>query len=416
MKLSLPGKILSCLILGIVLGLLFSEATLFINSMSTLGSLFIKLCKMAVVPLVFVSLVVGVASLGEVKKLGLLGLLTLSYNLLTSVLAVTLGLVLANLVDPGGGLTLPVGANYPGQAAVPLAQVLVEIIPANPFQALVEGNILQIMVLAVLVGRGITLAGEKAQPVHQFFVSLAELMSKINNGLIKLAPLGVLALLVPVVAYYRATTLLPILAVIITVCVACFIHAIFVYSLAVRTLAGMSPSHFFRGLFPAMLVAFSTSSSFVSLPVTMKIAEEKLGVSKEVSSFVLPLGATINNDGIMIYQGVCAVFVAQVFGLELTFSQQLTVIMTATLASLGTAGVPGAGLIMLTLVLQSVGLPLEGMALLAGTEVLLDMLKAMLNVTGNASAAVVVEAGLANRFQKIFKDINSSDKSAQGCP
>lgn len=391
MKISLSAKILSGLIIGVLVGLQFREVTIFINTIKPFGELFINICQMVLVPLVFAALVQGVASMGELKKLGRMGVSALSYYLLTTALAITLGLVLANLIEPGLGLTLPAGAKYAGKDAVPLVRVLLDIVPVNPLKALFEGNILQIIVFAVFLGMGIKLVGEKAKPVHQFFASLSEVMYKITEGLMALAPFGIFALIVPVAAGYGYKVLMPLLAVIFSVSLASLLHIAIVYSLAVKILAGMSPWRFFTELVPVILVAFASCSSSAALPISMKTVEERLGVSREVTGFVLPLGAIINMDGTAIYHGVCVVFIAQVFNLELTFSQQLMIIMTSTLASLGTAGVPGAGLIMLTMVLQSVGLPLEGMALIIGLDSILGMFRTTTDVTGNACAAVVVQ-------------------------
>ncbi|MBZ4653652.1 MAG: sodium:dicarboxylate symporter [Peptococcaceae bacterium] len=390
MKLS--TKILIGLILGIIAGLLLSSYTGFIKTwIKPFGDLFINLIKMVIVPLVLSSLVVGAASVGDVKKLGRMGGKTVGYYLITTAIAVTIGLVLANLIDPGLNMKLPADAKYAGKEALPLVQVLLNIFPTNPIDSLVRADMLQIIVFALFLGIGITLVGERARPVYHFFDGLAEVMYKITGIVMEVAPIGVFALITPVVAANGPKVLIPLAKVIVAVYIGCILHAAIVYSTAVKTLGKMSPLKFFKGFSPAMLIAFTTCSSSATLPVSMKSVEENLGVDKDVASFVLPLGATINMDGTAIYQGVCAVFVAQVFGLELNLSQQLTVILTGTLASIGTAGVPGAGLIMLTMVLQSINLPLEGIALIAGIDRVLDMARTTLNVTGDGSAAVIVD-------------------------
>ncbi len=391
-KLSLSVKILIGLILGIIVGLLLQPYLNFANAwIAPFGTLFLNLIKMIIVPMVFASLVVGAASTGDVKKLGRMGVKTLVYFLITTAIAVIIGLVLGNLLKPGIGLTIPLGTEYTPGEPVPLSEVLLGIIPTNPFKALVEGNMLQIIVFSIFMGIGITLLGEKGQPVLDFFDSLAEITYKITNIIMKYAPIGVFALMVPVVAANGPKVLIPMAKVIIAVYIGCIIHGLVVYSFSVKALANFSPLRFWKGFLPATLVAFTTCSSSATLPVSMKAAQESLDVSKEVSSFVQPLGATINMDGTALYQGVCALFVAQVFGLDLTLGQQITIVLTAVLASIGTAGVPGAGLIMLTLVLQSVGLPMEAIALIAGIDRVLDMARTAINVTGDASAAVVVE-------------------------
>ncbi|MCR4441052.1 MAG: dicarboxylate/amino acid:cation symporter [Peptococcaceae bacterium] len=388
---SLSTKILIGLILGIIIGLILPKAAGLTALCKPVGSIFINSIKMVIVPLVLSSLVVGAASVGDVKKLGRIGAMTLGYYLATTALAVTIGLILGNILDPGIGLILPEGAKYAPGTPAPIADVIVNLIPSNPLDALVKANMLQIIFFALFVGIGVTLVGEKAQPVVWFFEGFAEVTYKIVGLIMAAAPVGVFALIVPVVQANGPSVLFPLAKVIAAVYIACILHAGLVYSAAVKTLGGMSPAKFFAGFLPAITVAFTTCSSSGTLPVSMKCAEENLGVSKDVASFVQPLGATINMDGTALYQGVCALFVAQVYGIDLTLGNQLTIILTATLASIGTAGVPGAGLIMLTLVLTSVGLPLEAVALIAGIDRILDMARTAVNVTGDASAAVIVE-------------------------
>ena len=391
-SLSLSTKILIGLILGIFAGLALAGSTGFIKTWITpFGTIFLNLIKMIIVPLVFSSLLVGAASVGDVKKLGRMGGKTMGYYLITTAFAVTLGLVLGNLIDPGIGMSVPEGAKYAAGTPVPASQVIINLFPANPLSALVNGTMLQIIVFALFLGVGATLVGEKAKPVIAFFDGFAEITYKITGIVMMVAPIGVFALITPVVAANGPSVLLPLLKVIIAVYVGCILHAAVIYSLAVKTLGNTSPIKFFNGVFPAMVVAFTTCSSSATLPVTMKSVEDNLGVSKEVASFVLPLGATVNMDGTALYQGICALFVAQVYGIDLTMGQQITVVMTATLASIGTAGVPGAGLIMLTMVLQSIGLPLEAVALVAGIDRILDMARTTVNITGDASAAVIVD-------------------------
>lgn len=289
-------------------------------------------------------------------------------------------------------MNLPAGAK-PDVSKVPsIIETLLNIVPSNPIKAMVDVNMLQIIVFALFLGIAITLIGDKGKPVLNFFESLAEVSYKIVALIMSYAPIGVFGLIVPVVAANGPAVLLPLLKVIITVYIGVALHAVLVYSSLVYIFAKMNPLKFFKGASPAMVVAFTTSSSSGTLPVTMESVEKNLGVPKTISSFVLPLGATINMDGTALYQGVCALFIAQVFGIHLTLAQQMVIILTATLASIGTAGVPGAGLIMLTMVLQSVGLPLEGIALIAGIDRVLDMARTCINVTGDMAGAVVVAA------------------------
>ncbi|MFZ5634568.1 MAG: dicarboxylate/amino acid:cation symporter [Bacillota bacterium] len=389
MKLS--TKVLIGLGAGIIAGLILNNYAGAVNTwIKPFGTLFLNLIKMIIVPLVFASLVMGASSLGDLKKLGRIGGKTIVYYLATTVVAVTIGLIIAHLFNPGVGLTLPVEAKYAGKEAPALSSVLLGIVPTNPFEAMVSGNMLQIIVFGLFVGIGITAIGTKGAVVKAFFDGFAELMFKITGWIMEFAPYGVFALITPVVAANGPGVLFPLAKVILAVYIACILHAAIIYSAAVSAFGRKSPLAFFKGILPAQLIAFSTCSSAATLPVTMKCTEENLGVSKGVSSFVLPLGATVNMDGTAIYQGVAAIFVAQIYGLDLSLGQQLIIILTATLGSIGAAGVPGAGLIMLTMVLTSVNLPLEGMAIIAGIDRILDMARTTINVTGDACGSVVV--------------------------
>jgi Na+/H+-dicarboxylate symporter len=390
----LTTKILIGLIAGIIVGYLLTKtpdvATTYIKPF---GDLFLRLIKMIIVPLVFSSLIVGAASMGDIKKLGRVGGKTVGYYLCTTAVAVTIGLILGNVFNPGAGLTIPVDAEIAAKEAPSLVQTLLNIIPKNPLKGLVDGNMLQIIAFALFLGvAATTMPKEKSKPFVKFFDSLAEIMYKITAFIMSLAPYGVFALIVPVVAVNGPEVLKPLIKVILAVYLGCIIHAGLVYSSAVKGFAKISPRRFFKAIAPAAMTAFSTSSSSGTLPVSIRSVRENLGVSESVSSFVLPLGATINMDGTALYQGVCALFIAQIYGLDLSVTQQLTIVLTATLASIGTAGVPGAGFIMLTMVLQAVGLPLEGAALIAGIDRILDMARTCVNVVGDTSAAVIVAA------------------------
>ncbi|GAQ25663.1 dicarboxylate/amino acid:cation symporter [Tepidanaerobacter syntrophicus] len=406
-KLSLPVKIFIGLVLGIVVGLIFqSSPEVAITYIKPLGVLFLNLIKMVIVPLVLSSLVVGSASTGDVGKLGRIGIKTLAYFLITTALAVTLGLFFANILQPGLGLSIPLDATAEAGEIPSMLDTLLNIVPTNPIQAMAEANMLQIIIFALFLGISITLVGDKAKPFFDFFDSMAEVCYKIVAIIMEFGPIGVFGLIAPVVAEHGASALLPLLKVIIAVYLSCIVHAVVVYSGAVYLFTKMNPIMFFKGAAPAMMLAFTTSSSSGTLPITMKCTEENLGVPKSISSFVLPLGATINMDGTALYQGVCALFVAQVYGLDLNLAQQMTVVLTATLASIGTAGVPGGGLIMLTMVLQSVGLPLEGVALIGGIDRILDMARTCVNTTGNMACAVVI-ASTEGELQESVKEQES---------
>jgi len=393
-KMQLSTKILIGLAAGIVAGILLQGAPDIANTwIKPIGTLFLNLIKMIIVPLVLASLVIGTCGLGDVRKLGRIGGKTLAYYLLTTAFAVTLGLILANVFSVGAGFTLPADIKPAEAKEIPkFIDTLLNIIPTNPIKALADGNMLQIIAFALILGGGIVALGDKGKPLFDFFDSLAEATYKITSAIMNLAPYAVFALIVPVVASNGPKVLLPLLSVIVLVYIGCILHAVLVYSSTLAIFAKFNPIKFFKGIFSAQAIAFTTCSSAAALPVNMQSTEEKLGVSKSISSFVLPLGATINMDGTALYQGICALFIANVYGLELTMAQQFTIVLTATLASIGTAGVPGAGLIMLTMVLQAVGLPLEGLALVAGIDRILDMARTTVNITGDAACAVVIAA------------------------
>lgn len=387
---NLLAQILIAFAVAVILGIVFGPA---IEVVAPLGDLFLRLIKFIIAPLILATLVVGIASTGDPKQLGRIGIKTISYYLATTGIAVVIGLGFAYLISPGKGLDLgipdtTVEVNETGGAIA----TLLNIIPENPFEALASGNILQIIFFAVFIGLAITLVGKPAAPVRRFFEGFAEVMYKITGIIMRFAPIGVLGLVAPVVGQYGLSVLLPLAKLILAVALACLFHAAVVYSLAVKTLGKTRPLKFFRGIAPAAAVAFSTCSSSGTLPVTFKNTQENLGVSRKISSFVLPLGATLNMDGAAIYQGIAVVFIAQVSGVELTLSQLLIVIFTTILASIGAAGVPGAGLVMLAMVVSAAGLPLEGIALVAGVDRILDMFRTSVNVVGDASAAVVVAA------------------------
>lgn len=387
---NLVTQIFIAFIFAIILGLLFGSSMAIV---SPLGDLFLRLIQFVIAPLILATLVTGVSSLGSGKKVARMGAKTITFFLTTTFFAVTLGLLFGFLFSPGTGLDItapPQGSVQPNETEGVIATLL-NIIPTNPFAALANQNILQIIFFAIALGIGITLVGEKGKPVQAFFSGLADVILKITGAMMKLAPIGVFGIMAPIVGDYGLAILLPLLKVILAVAIACILHVAVIYSFALKTFGKMSPLHFFKGMTPAALVAFSTSSSAATLPITMKNAQERVGVSKETSSFVLPLGATINMDGGAIYQGVAVIFIAQFYGYELTLLQLGIVMITATLASIGAAGVPGAGLIMLVMVLTSVGLPIEGVALVAAIDRILDMFRTATNVLGDATASVIVD-------------------------
>lgn len=392
-KLSLTALISISLIVGVVAGLLLQNYAAFaVGYIKPFGTIYLNLIKMIVVPVVLLSIIQGIVSLQDIKKVGSIGVRSVCFYMCTTAAAVTVGLVFANVLKVGAGYKLPSGElTYEAATAPSIMDTIVNIFPSNAFAPLVSATMLQVIVIAIFFGFGIILAGEKGKVAASVVDSFAEVSFKIMDLIIKMSPVGVFALICPVVAENGPSVLLPLLKVILVAYVAYIVHMLVVYSLSVKGFANISPIEFFRVMSRPILFAFSSASSVGTLPFNLE-ASEKLGVRKEISSFVLPLGATINMDGTAIYQGVCAIFIAQIFGIDLSLSQQLTIILTATLASIGTAGVPGSGLIMLTMVLQSVGLPVEGMALVAGIDRILDMGRTVVNITGDSACAACVNA------------------------
>lgn len=393
---NLLTQILIAFVAAIILGIGFGES---IAVLQPLGDLFLRLIKLIIAPLVLATLVIGVASIGDMKSLGRVGSKTIAYYLITTAAAIVIGLALAFIISPGKGLSIDATATEKVEVneSEGVVQTFLNIVPENPFSALTEGNILQIIFFAIFIGLAITVVGKKADTVYRFFDGFAEIMFWITGVIMRFAPIGILGLVAPIIGQYGASVLLPLLKIILAVGIACLIHAVLVYSSSVRIFAKMNPMKFFKGVAPAAVVAFSTASSAGTLPVTIKNTQENLGVSNKISSFVLPLGATVNMDGTAIYQGVAVIFIAQFYGLDLTMMQIVTVVITTVLASIGTAGVPGAGMIMLAMVLSAIGLPLEGIALIAGVDRILDMFRTTVNIVGDASAAVVV-AGTENEL------------------
>lgn len=408
-KLQLYTKILIGLIGGVIVGIIANQlgiTSFFSVYIKPFGTAFIRLISMIVVPLVFASLFVGTASLNDIRKLGRIGGKTIGYYLCTTAVAITIGLILANIFQPGSGLSKATQeqllANYSAEAQSKidtalkkpgLAETIINIVPTNPIRSLAEGEMLQIIFFALVLGIAVTLVPQnKGAPVIKFFDGINETMIKLIHLIMEFAPYGVFALIATIIGEFGLGILAPLLKYSIIVIAGLILHVMVTYSIALKLLtkARINLKRFYRGIRPAQLIAFSSSSSSATLPVTMECVENNIGVSKEISSFVLPLGATINMDGTALYQGVASVFIAQVFGMDLTLGQQTTIVLMATLASIGAAGVPGAGMITLTMVLKQIGIPLEGIALILGVDRILDMCRTVVNITGDATCAAVV--------------------------
>ncbi|MED4288468.1 dicarboxylate/amino acid:cation symporter [Priestia megaterium] len=405
MKLS--TKIIIALIAGAVVGVLINA---FAPSAFTpldkylftpLGQIFLSLIKMLVVPIVFFSITLGVAGLGDPKKLGRIGAKTVSYFLVTTTIAIIIGLILAYAIKPGTfGSFDTKNASFEAEKAPPVGETFLNMIPVNPIQAMAEGNMLQLIVFSIFIGFGITMLGSKTKGLYNLLEQGNELMMYLVNLVMKFAPYGTFGLLATAVGSQGWEAIKAMGLYMIVVVLALFIHSIVTYGGSVALMARRNPIEFFKGFAPAMTVGFSTSSSNATLPISMNVAQKNLRVPESISSFVQPLGATINMDGTAIMQGVATIFIAQVYGVDLSLGALVTVVLTAVLASIGTAGVPGVGLIMLAMVLSSVGLPVAGIGLIIGIDRLLDMLRTSVNITGDAACAVIVAESEAKRIDK----------------
>ncbi|HEX5791847.1 MAG TPA: dicarboxylate/amino acid:cation symporter [Rheinheimera sp.] len=394
-----------------LLGMEIPLKALFIDGFFHIGGeIFIASLKMLVVPLVFVSLVCGTCSLSDTSALGRLGGKTIALYLVTTAIAISLAIFAALLVGPGEGIQMQSDATFNPSEAPALSQVFIDIFPSNPIESMAKGNMLQIIVFAVLFGLAMAMSGKAGERLAAVFTDLSEVIMKLVTLLMNLAPYGVfflMAKLFTTLGFETIASLAKYFAVVLSVLI---IHGIASYAIILKLLSGLSPVMFFRKMQDAALFGFSTSSSNATMPVTMETVTKKLGVKNSVASFTVPLGATINMDGTAIMQGVATVFIAQVFAVDLTLADYLMVILTATLASIGTAGVPGVGLIMLAMVLQQVGLPVEGIALIIGVDRLLDMTRTSVNVTGDAMVSCIVGKSEGAFDKTVFDDIKAGGK------
>ncbi len=378
------------------------------------GRIFIASLKLLVVPLVLVSLICGMANLGKSTRMGTIAARTITLYLFTTGVAVTLGLSIATIIGPGHGVKATVSADYVAKEAPPLTETLVNIFPENPFRAMTEGNMLQVIVFALLVGFSLTRSGEAGARLIAWFQDMEVLVMRMVRILIEMAPWGVFALLTKLFATMGITTIFDLAAYFFTLLAILLFHGLVVYGILLRSLTPLSPATLRRKMRGVWAFAFSTASSGATLPVTLRTVQKRLGVGKSVSGFSVPMGATINMDGTAIMQGVATVFIAQVYGIELSMVQFFMVVVTATLASIGTAAVPGVGLITLSLVLTQVGLPVEGVALIIGVDRLLDMVRTAVNVTGDATVATIVAYQERELDVDVYQDPDAdSDFSAR---
>lgn len=390
-KMSLAMQIFIAFILAIAAGLLLQKHAQFAETyIKPFGTIFLNLLKFIVVPIVLFSIMCGIISMRDIKKVGAIGLKTVVYYMCTTAFAITIGLIGGNLFKKMFPVIATTDLSYQVGEKTSLMDTIVNIFPSNFISPMAEANMLQVIVMALLIGFAIILVGEeKNTRIITACNDLNDVFMKCMEMILKLSPIGVFCLLCPVVAANGATIIGSLAMVLLAAYVCYIVHAVVVYSFAVKTIGGISPLTFFKEMLPAIMFAFSSASSVGTLPINMECTE-KLGTSREIASFILPLGATINMDGTAIYQGVCAIFIASCYGIHLTLPQMLTIIFTATLASIGTAGVPGAGMVMLAMVLTSVGLPVDGIALVAGVDRIFDMGRTTVNITGDASCCVIV--------------------------
>lgn len=395
----LSNRILGAMALGLVVGIALNftlvdnetfKSVMLDGVLATIGEIFVRFLSMLVVPLVFVSLITGVSALSDPKKLGRVGGKAVSLYLFTTGLAVTLALVAAVIVQPGLGASPEILVEREIAAQPSFFQVLIDMVPRNPVQAMAEGDMLPIIVFAVLIGLSIALAGDSGNRIGQFFNDFNTVVMRLVGFVMLMAPYGVFALIAVLAATTGWSTFMGVLKYVILVIVILIVHATISYSLILKLFSGLSPLTFFSKMRGVMAFAFSTASSAATIPVTLKTVQQQLGVNNRVSSFTVPLGATINMDGTAIMQGIAAGFIAQYYGVDLTLSQYLMVVVMVIIASIGAAGVPGVGLVLLAGVLAQVGLPAEGIALILGVDRLLDMTRTAVNVTGDAMVTVVV--------------------------
>lgn len=410
---SLTARVLIGMVLGIATGLLFGALfsnvawvqEYIVNGFFKVGGqIFIASLKMLVVPLVFVSLVCGTSALSDIKTLGRLGGKTILLYLSTTAIAITLALTMGNLFQPGKNADLAAASSFTAKEAPSLGDVIIGMFPTNPISAMAEGNTLQIIVFAILFGIAIGSAGKAGERLSEVFQDLNKVIMKLVALLMQIAPYGVFFLMARLFTTLGIDAIFNLINYFLVLTATLLIHAFVTYSALLKGFTGLSPKVFFKKMREAIMFAFSTASSNATIPVTMETVTKRMGVNNKVSSFTVPLGATINMDGTAIMQGVATVFIAQAFNIDLTFSDYLMVIVTATLASVGTAGVPGVGLIMLAMVLNQVGLPVEGIALIMGVDRLLDMIRTAVNITGDSVVSCVVAKSENELDETVFND------------
>lgn len=388
-SMGLAMQMLIGLVLGVIVGM-FLDSQFATTYVKPFGDLFIRLIRMVVVPLVFATLVAGAAGISDVSKLGRVAIKTLVIFMVTSAIAVIFGLLIANIIDPGIGLTLSTEGLKAAQVKAPsFVQTLLDIVPINPMEAFAKGSILQIIFFAIMFGFCLNFLGEKGKPVYHFFDIVGNLMIHMTQVVMRYAPIGVFALMAVVVSQHGLAVLLPLGKLILASFIATALLVILIYIPIVVFIIRIPVGEYFKGIFEPWLIAFTTCSSAAAMAANL-VASRRLGATNSIASFTVPLGNTINMNGTAVYMGVCAVFAAQIYDLPLTMGDQVIVVITGVLAAVGTAGVPGAGLIMSTLVFTQIGIPLEVIALIAGVDRVLDMIRTSINVVGDSTTTLMV--------------------------
>ncbi len=391
LKHNLAMQIFVALVLAVISGLaLQNYADFAMEYIKPFGTIFLNLIKFIVVPIVLFSIMCGIISMKDIKKVGSVGIKTVLFYMCTTVIAIAIGLFVSDMAKGMFPViaTTDLAFKAPEQSAHAM-DMIVGMFPSNFFEPMVHSNMLQVIVISLMLGFATILVGEKNERVVPLMNDINEIFMKCMNMILNLSPYGVFCLLCPIIAQNGSAIIGSLAQVILVAYICFFINGFIVYSIIIRTMGGMSPVKFFYGILPAMMFAFSSASSVGTLPLNIKCTNN-LGAKKEITAFALPLGATINMGGTAIYQGVSAIFIASCYGIDLTFGQMVTIVLTATLASVGTAGVPSSGLVMLAMVLTSVGLPVDGVALVAGVDRIFDMGRTVINITGDSVGAIVI--------------------------
>jgi len=414
-KMNLTTKVLLGMALGIILGLIFNltgmnaEGT-FVNqfvvngAFHIVGKMFVNMLKMLVVPLVFFSLICGVCGIGDIRMLGRVGTKSFALYMLTTAIAIATAIIIAASLGIGDGLNLETTASFTGKDAPPLSQVLIDIIPKNPINAMANGDMLPIIFFSIMVGVSMLMVGHKAKPFIEGAEIANEIMMKMVNIIMALAPYAVFALIAKAVANLGLDLLASLAGYVLVLVGALMLHLFVTLMIVLKVFSGLSPAMFIKKIRNAQVFAFSTASSNATIPVTMRTVTQRFGVNNSVASFTVPFGATINMDGTAIMQGVATVFIANVYGVDLGMGGYLTVILMSVLASIGTAGVPGVGLIMLSMVFTQVGLPVEGIGLVLGVDRLMDMIRTAVNVSGDAVVSTIVAKSEGKMDISVFND------------